>query len=51
MTALSGRRVEDRPQLPCEVDAELVPDMWKRAEFKLPQGAVDRNAYVVCVLE
>ncbi|MET8145780.1 hypothetical protein ABZU32_36220 [Sphaerisporangium sp. NPDC005288] len=34
--------------------ADLVPAMWRRAVFsnaKLPQGAVDRDAYVVCVLE
>jgi TnpA family transposase len=54
LPALSRRRVKDRPLLPREVDAELVPAMWKRAVFsngKLPPGAVDRDAYVVCVLE
>jgi TnpA family transposase len=54
LPALSRRRVKDRPLLPREVDAELVPAMWRRAVFsnpKLPQGAVDRDAYVVCVLE
>lgn len=54
LPALSRRRVKDRPLLPREVDAELVPAMWKRAVFsnaKLPQGSVDRDAYVVCVLE
>ncbi len=54
LPALSRRRVKDRPLLPREVDAELIPAMWKRAVFsnaKLPQGAVDRDAYVVCVLE
>lgn len=52
LPALSRRRVKDRPLLPREVDADLVPAMWKRAVFsnaKLPQGAVDRDAYVVCV--
>nr|WP_157864981.1 hypothetical protein [Streptomyces prasinopilosus] len=53
--ALSRRRAKDRPLLPIEVDAELVPAMWKRALFshtKLPRGgAADRDAYVVCVLE
>jgi hypothetical protein len=52
--ALSRRRVKDRPLLPREVDADLVPAMWQRAVFtgaKPPQGAVDRDAYVVCVLE
>lgn len=54
LPALARRRVKDRPLLPREVDAELVPAMWKRAMFsntKLVQGAVDRDAYVVCVLE
>ncbi|GAA2511667.1 hypothetical protein GCM10010406_54850 [Streptomyces thermolineatus] len=54
LPALSRRRVKDRPLLPREVDGELVPTMWKRAVFsnsKLSQGAVDRDAYVVCVLE
>lgn len=54
LPALSRRRVKERPLLPREVDAELVPTMWRRAVFsnaKLPQGAVDRDAYVVCVLE
>lgn len=54
LPVLSRRRVKDRPLLPREIDAELVPAMWKRAVFsnaKLPQGAVDRDAYVVCVLE
>jgi hypothetical protein len=54
LPALSRRRVKERPLLPREVDGELVPAMWRRAVFsntKLPQGAVDRDAYVVCVLE
>ncbi|MDX3613140.1 hypothetical protein OG858_03140 [Streptomyces europaeiscabiei] len=54
LPAFSRRRFKDQPLLPREVDAELVPAMWKRAVFsntKLPQGAVDRDAYVVCTLE
>ncbi|MFI1868713.1 Tn3 family transposase [Streptomyces jumonjinensis] len=54
LPALSRRRVKERPLLLREVEAELVPAMWRRAVFsnaKLPQGAVDRDAYVVCVLE
>nr|WP_245225681.1 hypothetical protein [Streptomyces smyrnaeus] len=54
LPALSRRLAKHRPLLPREVDAELVPAMWKRAVFyntKLPQGAVDRAAYVVCVRE
>ena len=37
-----------------EIDAELVTPAWKRAVYAntgLPAGAVDRDAYVVCVLE
>ncbi|WP_405965539.1 hypothetical protein OG713_42050 [Streptomyces sp. NBC_00723] len=47
---LSRCRVKDRPLLPREADADLVPAMWKRcfSGAKLPQGAVDRDAYVVC---
>ncbi|MFA7764358.1 Tn3 family transposase [Streptomyces sp. NRRL S-448] len=54
LPALSRRRVKDRPLLPKEIDAELVAPMWKRAVYanaKLPAGAVERDAYVVCVLE
>ncbi|GAA3517806.1 hypothetical protein FHR32_007197 [Streptosporangium album] len=54
LPALSRRRVKERPLLSREVDANLVPAMWRRAVFsnaKLPQGAVDRDAYVVCMLE
>lgn len=54
LPALSRRKVKDRPLLPKEIDAELVPPMWKRAVYsnaKLAEGAVDREAYVVCVLE
>jgi Domain of unknown function (DUF4158)/Tn3 transposase DDE domain len=54
LPALARRRVKERPLLPREVDAELVPQIWRKAVFSntgLPQGAVDRDAYVVCVLE
>ncbi|MCP9989224.1 hypothetical protein LUX09_00105 [Streptomyces albogriseolus] len=56
LPALTRREFKDRPLLPREVEAEmeLVPVMWKRAVFsntKLPQGAVDRDTHVVCVLE
>ena len=43
-----------KPLAPDEIDAELVTPAWKRAVFAnadLPAGAVDRDAYVVCVLE
>ncbi|WP_344645387.1 hypothetical protein [Streptomyces fimbriatus] len=49
-----ARRVEDRPLLPREIDAAPVPAVWRRTVFagtKLPQGAVGRDAYAVCVLE
>lgn len=51
---LSRRRVGQRPLLPREIDAGLVPAVWRKAVFanaNLPEGAVDRDAYVVCVLE
>ncbi|MEU4516281.1 Tn3 family transposase [Nonomuraea wenchangensis] len=51
---LSRRQVSKKPLLPKEIDAALVTASWKRAVYAnpdLPQGAVDRDAYVVCVLE
>lgn len=51
---LSRRQVSKKPLLPREIDAALVTASWKRAVYAnpdLPQGAVDRDAYVVCVLE
>jgi hypothetical protein len=51
---LARRQVTRKPLLPKEVDSSLVTAAWKRAVFanpNLPQGAVDRDAYVVCVLE
>lgn len=51
---LSRRQVSKKPLLPKEIDATLVTASWKRAVYAnpdLPQGAVDRDAYVVCVLE
>ena len=54
LPALARRRVGQRPLLPHEINAEMVPPAWKRAVYanaKLPKGAVDRDAYVVCVLE
>jgi hypothetical protein len=43
-----------KPLLPREVDDKLVPSAWRKAVYAspdLPPGAVDRDAYVVCVLE
>ncbi|MDQ0780083.1 hypothetical protein QF026_008549 [Streptomyces aurantiacus] len=40
--------------MPREIDAKLVPAAWKKAVYsnpELPEGAVDRDAYTVCVLE
>jgi hypothetical protein len=54
LSALSRRRVKERPLLPREIDSSIVPAMWRKTVFAnkdLPQGAVDRDAYVVCVLE
>jgi hypothetical protein len=51
---LAARRVKAKPLLPGDIDAALVPPVWKRAVYAnpdLPAGAVDRDAYVVCVLE
>jgi TnpA family transposase len=54
LPALARRRVRDKPLLPREVDEKLVPAAWRKAVYAnadLPQGSVDRDAYVVCVLE
>ncbi|MDV9168577.1 Tn3 family transposase [Streptomyces sp. W16] len=52
--ALARRKVKAKPLLPREIDAKLVPAAWKKAVYSnpdLPEGAVDRDAYAVCVLE
>lgn len=54
LPTLARRRVKDKPLLPREVDDKLVPAAWRKAVYAnadLPQGSVDRDAYVVCVLE
>jgi hypothetical protein len=54
LPALPRRKVGEKPLLPREVDDKLVPAHWRKAVYanaELPQGAVDREAYVVCVLE
>jgi hypothetical protein len=51
---LARRQVAKKPLTAKEIDAALVTASWKRAVYAnpdLPQGAVDRDAYVVCVLE
>nr|WP_233616078.1 hypothetical protein [Actinomadura harenae] len=51
---LARRQVSRKPLLPGEIDVSLVTPAWKRAVYSnkdLPQGAVDRYAYVVRVLE
>ena len=51
---LAGRRVTQKPLTGGEIDSELVTPAWKRAVYastEQPAGAVDRDAYVVCVLE
>lgn len=54
LPALARRKVGVKPLLPREVDDKLVPPVWRKAVYAnpdLPQGSVDRDAYVVCVLE
>lgn len=54
LPALARRKVKAKPLLPREIDAKLVTAAWKKAVYsnpELPEGAVDRDAYVVCVLE
>jgi TnpA family transposase len=51
---LARPRVTQKPLTGEEIDSELVTAAWKRAVYastELPAGAVDRDAYVVCVLE
>src|SRR5664280_2502847 len=51
---LARRRVAQKPLTDAEIDAELVTRAWRRAVFAnadLPAGGVDRDAYVMCVLE
>jgi hypothetical protein len=48
------RRVAQKPLEPAEVSAALVPQPWRRAVFanrRLPPGSVDRDAYVLCLLD
>jgi TnpA family transposase len=54
LPALSRRQVTKKPLLKREIDDKVVPPYWRKAVYAnkdLPQGAVDRDAYVVCVLE
>lgn len=54
LSALSRRQVAKKPLRKREVDDKVVPPYWRKAVYgnkDLPQGAVDRDAYVVCVLE
>jgi len=51
---LAARKMKLKPLRPAEIDARLVPAMWHRAVHTNPDlqaGAVDRDAYVLCVLE
>ncbi len=51
---LARRRVTQKPLEQNEIDADLVSPAWQRAVHHapgLPDGCVDRDAYVVCVLE
>lgn len=54
LPALSRRKVGEKPLLPREIDGTLVPPHWHKAVYAnagQPEGTVDRDAYVVCVLE
>jgi DNA invertase Pin-like site-specific DNA recombinase len=54
LPALAARKPSRRPLLPRDIDGDLVPRAWRPAVFAnsaLPEGRVDRDAYVVCVLE
>ncbi|WP_327299952.1 MULTISPECIES: Tn3 family transposase [unclassified Streptomyces] len=54
LPVLARRKVKAKPLLPREIDAKLVPAAWKKPVYSnpdLPEGAVDRDAYAVCVLE
>ncbi len=54
LPALARRRVAQRPLLPADIDEALVPPAWRPAVYanrELAAGTVDRDAYVVCVLE
>lgn len=51
---LARRRVTQKPLVEHDIDADLVSPAWQRAVHRSPglaEGAVDRDAYVVCVLE
>lgn len=54
LPTLARRRVGQRPLRLGDIDQELVPPAWRPAVYAnraLAEGAVDRDAYVVCVLE
>ncbi|MFD5199672.1 DUF4158 domain-containing protein [Streptomyces sp. NPDC058375] len=54
LPALVRRKMGVKPLLPREVDDKLVPPACRKAVYTtpdLPQGAMDRDAYAVCVLE
>jgi len=50
---LARRRIKQKPLQPEDVDAGLIPQAWRRAVYlnrSLPANAVDRDAYVRCML-
>lgn len=54
LAELVARKVKLKPLRPAEIDDRLIPAMWNRAVHANPdltKGAVDRDAYVLCVLE
>jgi len=51
---LARRRAKQKPLHPDEITEVAVSAAWRRAVYhnrSLPEGAVDRDAYVLCVLE
>ncbi len=53
LAELVARKVKLKPLRPAEIDDRLIPAMWNRAVHANPdltKGAVDRDAYVLCVL-
>lgn len=51
---LARRRVRARQLRREEISAAVVPPAWQRAVYhsrELPEGAADRDAYVLCILE
>jgi hypothetical protein len=51
---LSRRRVRQKPLTAADLEMALIPTMWRRAVLAnpdLPDGAADRDAHVLCLLQ